>query len=821
MILEKLKTLDIENIGDTEEGIEAGIAEDSMPFVFEFVSTQLYSNPIGSLIREITSNCHDSHVEAGVTDPVIVKMFSKPDEGWFIEFIDKGVGISPERMLNIYMNYFSSTKRGDNKQIGGFGLGSKTPLAYQDYFYIDTVFDGMKYEYLYHKGETKPTLESLKGYDYVNDERYPIGEPTEEHNGTIIRIQIKDTFKDGNIINYTSDISKFKDELRKQLTYFDDVYFSGCSINNDYDIYEGKYFKFRSDIDQYNNNIHVSLGNVKYTIDPKFVKIPTEMLSIPIAVKFEVGELKVTPSRESLRYTEEDVKKIQERIGLLRQELEEKFDLQNPIIDNINHFLRNKTQTIKIAFDESKGHQLHLWSGSAFSKSVKYAPLADLPIKYPENLFFMWKIVGMLSYGAIRNTKAKNVIQFSEEDFIRGNFMVVEDISHLSQYTNQYINERYPYSATIYLVSRDKKADKFSFELKGDIFRMLGLRTGRFTEGKGSDNKARIAYQYIKEIDRQVKLKSMGTYESYKPSKEWVSEYKRREYERTASYQRMINEQIFVRDIGAGFGKDIKKLKLLKSKEFIIFGYREDKEELIKLSWSIRYYYDTNRAEQKRARRNGKVGNPMIIQVAQSALKGIQHQNPNIIYWSDFYNHKFMINLKARFTRTIAIDGVYDAIKARFLKGYKEDHDRLKDKWYGKLNFRRLNEWMSKERMDKIPKIPRLMDDVEAFKEKYNIKIPILHQYPGIENSDDWLLILRLVKESGIRLLNQYYLKTSKRLAYERKRRTIRITRNIGQFNKSQIKTTQDGQEATEEGCYETAIQHLPEESREELHRED
>src|SRR5580765_3154758 len=72
MILEKLKTLEIESIGDTEDGIAAGIAEESLPFVFEFMSTQLYSNPIGSLIREITSNCFDSHVEAGVEDPVII-----------------------------------------------------------------------------------------------------------------------------------------------------------------------------------------------------------------------------------------------------------------------------------------------------------------------------------------------------------------------------------------------------------------------------------------------------------------------------------------------------------------------------------------------------------------------------------------------------------------------------------------------------------------------------------------------------------------------------------------------------------------------------
>ena len=52
--------------------VEASIDEGSLPFLFDVMSTNFYSNPLGSMIREITSNCLDSHVEAKVEDKIII-----------------------------------------------------------------------------------------------------------------------------------------------------------------------------------------------------------------------------------------------------------------------------------------------------------------------------------------------------------------------------------------------------------------------------------------------------------------------------------------------------------------------------------------------------------------------------------------------------------------------------------------------------------------------------------------------------------------------------------------------------------------------------
>ncbi|MBS1960727.1 MAG: hypothetical protein JST04_00820 [Bdellovibrionales bacterium] len=122
MEIKKIKNDDIEIIGEVET-TEAKIDNSSLPFLFEMVSKSLYSNPIQSIIREITSNCFDSHKEAEVEDAVIIrKSYDIDAQQYYISFIDVGVGMSPRRITKTYMKYFSSTKRDTNEEIGGFGL---------------------------------------------------------------------------------------------------------------------------------------------------------------------------------------------------------------------------------------------------------------------------------------------------------------------------------------------------------------------------------------------------------------------------------------------------------------------------------------------------------------------------------------------------------------------------------------------------------------------------------------------------------------------------------------------------------------------------
>ena len=115
--------------------------DESTSMIFQLFTGGLYSDPIGSMIREVTSNCFDSHVEAEVDsykNPVVVEIKDEMT-GKFITFHDKGVGMCPDRVENILGRYFKSTKRKSNRLIGGYGLGAKTPLAYTESFFVETV----------------------------------------------------------------------------------------------------------------------------------------------------------------------------------------------------------------------------------------------------------------------------------------------------------------------------------------------------------------------------------------------------------------------------------------------------------------------------------------------------------------------------------------------------------------------------------------------------------------------------------------------------------------------------------------------------------
>lgn len=335
------------------EVLEATVDQENLGYMFDIVSSQIYSNPIESIVREITSNCFDSHIEAEVDKEVKIKLHYN-DSGEYISFQDFGVGISPERMKKTYSKWFSSTKRDTNGQIGMFGLGSKSPLSYTDAFYVTTIFEGTKYEYMVYKGEKAPKIE------LINSESTALG------NGTLVSIDV-------------SNIYDFIKACKNQLAYFDNVYFEGCyslnsvetySLKNRYKIIEGDNFKYRPDANF--RYLHICIGKVYYKLDFEKLGIPT--IEVPIALKFEIGDLIITPERENIRYitferidedgntSEVDTKKvILDKIKLVRKELEERRQEFYKPTSNLKEWIDsyNVEDIIKFVDDESCEYELN------------------------------------------------------------------------------------------------------------------------------------------------------------------------------------------------------------------------------------------------------------------------------------------------------------------------------------------------------------------------------------------------------------------------------------------------------------------------------
>jgi anti-sigma regulatory factor (Ser/Thr protein kinase) len=289
------KDVDIEST-ETLESIDFSIDMNSLGVLMKGFSDNLYSNKIGSIVREIASNCFDAHAEVGNTDPVEIEIVDRVGE-YQITFRDFGPGLSPERIRMVYSKYFSSTKRDSNNEIGGFGIGAKSPFSYTDSFIVKTWVDNVEYHYIMHRGVTVPEIKLIYKAE------------VEHKNSTEIVIPIKNS----------SDLLKFKTELKSQLKYFDNIdYLGACGIENDYNILQIGPTVVREGLRiDAAGSLEVCIGKVRYPLDrgqlPYEISSQMSEVSSSMALKFEIGEISVTMTRESIEYTDATIGMIAER----------------------------------------------------------------------------------------------------------------------------------------------------------------------------------------------------------------------------------------------------------------------------------------------------------------------------------------------------------------------------------------------------------------------------------------------------------------------------------------------------------------------------
>lgn len=95
---------------------------ESTAMLYDLLRKKLYTNVIGSCVREILANAIDACMEAG-RDPseIIIGLPNSLDSTFSIK--DVGLGMDPEKIIQVYTVYLESTKRADDSQIGGFGVG--------------------------------------------------------------------------------------------------------------------------------------------------------------------------------------------------------------------------------------------------------------------------------------------------------------------------------------------------------------------------------------------------------------------------------------------------------------------------------------------------------------------------------------------------------------------------------------------------------------------------------------------------------------------------------------------------------------------------
>lgn len=323
---------DIEVVGDIKE-FKTSIDPKNLEFITTLLSSNLYSDPEQSFIREIVSNAWDSHVEAGTTDVPVIVRFKNTYSEKSVTIRDYGVGLSPERFQEVYCNIGSSTKRESNDFIGGFGIGKYSSLACSNTVYITSYYEGKAYYYVMVKSGNSITTNLL-------DER-----PTDERNGVEVTIK--------NI----SDLTPFNKALQF-IVFFPNVYIDGAESADRINSTKLKRFSnFAAASIPIEHKL--LLGNVlypcnKYHLSWDAQQFINKISSTGIVIKFDVGEINITPNRESIIYNSDTIKKIEDRISKAKKELDALVDAKlTKDYDNIDDY-----------FD-------------MVSKAVNYEPVSD------------------------------------------------------------------------------------------------------------------------------------------------------------------------------------------------------------------------------------------------------------------------------------------------------------------------------------------------------------------------------------------------------------------------------------------------------------
>lgn len=309
------------------------------------VLSGLYTNPVDAMIREYLTNMYDAHMalpekmRSTVRSPEL-HLPTQLDPN--LKFVDYGIGMSEDTVWEVYTQYGNSTKNGTNKQVGGFGLGSKTAFCYNggSSWVVESRFKGQKHVFM-----------AFVGADSVPSMTHVSSEPTTEPNGVTIIIPIR-----------REDMKQCSDSARKYIPFFplpitihnlpfpfergippikyslrNDSWGVRDTKSNDH-VYDGSMrsttvvmgnVPYQLDWRQMNNanGVHIWQDNTlkkelsKYIPETAFRNLGSFFSYNHFDLFVDIGSCDIVPSRDGLQYTEKTKQTVLKSIKTLVKEL--------------------------------------------------------------------------------------------------------------------------------------------------------------------------------------------------------------------------------------------------------------------------------------------------------------------------------------------------------------------------------------------------------------------------------------------------------------------------------------------------------------------
>lgn len=302
------------------ELVKAKIKSDNPHFYWHLVDT-LYTDKWMAIVRELTANAIDEHDKHGVDRPIRVTAPTAFSPNLVIR--DYAKGMSHRMVLDHYMTLADSSKSLDDTQRGGFGLGCKTPFAKTNMFVVESFQNGVMRAYTMMRGrdpnwtgpeDMAPEVPLIMAQDPID---------TDEPDGLQITIPVE--VRD--FLTVTTKIQQVCWRLEPQPE-------TNVELSRPDFLMETPLFRLRRHSYSGDNSAYAVVGNIAYKIDVTalgFDRYSTEykLLTSPIEIFFEIGEVNPALNREGLSYKPKTIQAIQAKAALilvtLRAEVEKRI----------------------------------------------------------------------------------------------------------------------------------------------------------------------------------------------------------------------------------------------------------------------------------------------------------------------------------------------------------------------------------------------------------------------------------------------------------------------------------------------------------------
>jgi len=323
----KLETVEtnVQRSGDFEERTFAIKANAK---AFDILSSKIYSDIVRAIIRELSTNAWDAHIDAQNTDTPF-KVHIPNDMKPFFQIRDFGTSMTHDQVMHLYTTYFESNKTHSNDFTGCLGIGSKSPFAYTDSFSVTAFLDGESRVYSMFKGE--------EGFPKV---ALLAKKETDEPNGLEISLPVD-----------RSDFYEFKTKAQEALQFFPKTpEVTGATLNLEVKpVIERDNWRLTN---RYSNS-YIIMGCVGYPVNSYETNFSIGSFSIEIDTP--IGAVDISANREALQYTEKtnDYLKVTERKIL--KELQEEL---NSMLEDSKSLWEASVNFQKLASDKSSPFHL-------------------------------------------------------------------------------------------------------------------------------------------------------------------------------------------------------------------------------------------------------------------------------------------------------------------------------------------------------------------------------------------------------------------------------------------------------------------------------